>query len=291
MPVTGVIDVTGRVPGEQAQLLASVYAAAKRRGVELLLIGAIARDFITHHHWGADAGRATKDIDFAVQASTWDEYALLQDALVDEAFIRTGVAHQLEHNGVKVDLVPFGAITAPDGVLAWPPDGQPQMSTAGLLEAFQTAIVFEHRAPSAWTIRVPAPPTFLGLKVLAWADRGHDKSKDAEDIDFVLTQAGHVASLVANLYDEHQDVLELESFDTDLAIAHLLGRQAASLFLPATREKLVELLAPEVDASSTRLSTAMVQGHRPGQPDPYRLQTALARLKALHHGLTTGYVP
>lgn len=286
MPATGVIDVTGRVPGDQAQLLASVSAVAERRGVELLLIGAIARDFITHHFWGAGAGRATKDIDFAVQAASWDEYAHLQEALVEEAFTRTEVAHQLEHKGIKVDLVPFGAITAPDGVLAWPPDGQPQMNTAGLLEAFQTGITFTHRASPVWTVRVPAPPAFLGLKVLAWADRGRDKSKDAEDIDFVLTQAGNVPDLVATLYDKHNDVLELESFDTDLAIANLIGRQATTLFLPATNEKLIELLAPEVNASSTRLSTAMVQGHRPGHPDPYRLEKAVERLKALHRGLT-----
>lgn len=283
-----VIDVTGRLSAELVELLAAVSAVAAQRGMDLIMIGAIARDFITHHLWGENAGRATKDIDFAVNASSWDEYTQLKKTLVEEAtFSQTKTTHQLERKGIKVDLVPFGAIAAPNQVLTWPPKGQPQMSTAGLIEAFKTALVFEHRKP-AWKLRVPEPAAFIGLKVFAWSDRGHDKSKDAEDIDFVLVQASHVIPMITSLYDEHQAILELESFDTDLAIAHLLGRQAATLFEPTTRAKLVEVLAPETDAQRpSRLAAAMAHGHRPGAPNPTSLDRSLARLQALHRGLSS----
>lgn len=61
-----VIDVTGRVPATQLGLLGEISTVARLKHLDLLLIGAIARDFITLHRWGASAGRGTNDMEFAV---------------------------------------------------------------------------------------------------------------------------------------------------------------------------------------------------------------------------------
>lgn len=58
----------------EAAVLAEVVRAAAAVGVEVLVIGAVARDILIRHLLGARPERATKDVDVAVAVPDWAAY-------------------------------------------------------------------------------------------------------------------------------------------------------------------------------------------------------------------------
>lgn len=64
------------------RVIAAVQAGARAQGVELLLVGAAARDLLLVHVYGQRVRRATKDVDFAVALASWETFEQLQAQLV-----------------------------------------------------------------------------------------------------------------------------------------------------------------------------------------------------------------
>lgn len=99
------------------RVIAAVQAGAVAMGVELLLVGAAARDLLLVHVYGQRVRRATKDVDFAVAIASWDAYEQLQKRLMDHHGFRNDsrqlqrlfFAEPGEGCGTTIDLVPFGA--------------------------------------------------------------------------------------------------------------------------------------------------------------------------------------
>jgi len=60
------IDFSGKLPHGLVELYACVDGAAKRVDVPFLIVGAMARDLIMVHGFGAQLERGTRDVDFAV---------------------------------------------------------------------------------------------------------------------------------------------------------------------------------------------------------------------------------
>ena len=54
---------------------ADLLAHARRHRVDVLLVGAAARDMLIRHATGTLPQRATADIDIAVAVANWDAYA------------------------------------------------------------------------------------------------------------------------------------------------------------------------------------------------------------------------
>ena len=58
-----------------AAVLAEVQEIATRRGIEVMVVGAVARDIIVRSFTGTPPDRATHDVDIAVSVGTWDQFA------------------------------------------------------------------------------------------------------------------------------------------------------------------------------------------------------------------------
>lgn len=132
------LDLSGKLPPEEVAVFRLINEVAAREHIQFFVVGAKARDLVLHYAYGIPQRRATNDIDFGLLMSGWDEFDRLKRALV-----ATGkfIAHpRMEHRLLSdefsaiIDLVPFGEIENPKGVIAWhpgftvivllPPDGE-----------------------------------------------------------------------------------------------------------------------------------------------------------------------
>jgi predicted nucleotidyltransferase len=85
------------------RVIAAVQAGARAQGVELLLVGAAARDLLLVHVYDQRVRRATKDVDFAVALTSWAAYEQLQARLIDHHGSRKE-SHQNRMRGVATRL-------------------------------------------------------------------------------------------------------------------------------------------------------------------------------------------
>lgn len=220
-------------------LLTVVRRTAAELGITWMVIGAFARDLWLRIH-DIPIERATADIDIGVQVSDWSSYQRLCAALLAEPDLAAdarGVAHRLVFRGIlPLDLVPSGRI-APDGEIAWPPDGEPRMTVSGS-DHVPTADML---LPDRTVVRVCALPGLVYLKLLAWQDNPH-RTRDLEDIYLILRryiEAGHEARLEGGV---DADLVAVDDFDYDCASASLLGRDLARAMSPPAIQQILPIV-------------------------------------------------
>lgn len=230
----------------EAAVLTEVVRAAAAVGVEVLVIGAVARDILIRHLLGARPERATKDVDVAVAVADWGAYDGLTSALQRSS----GPSHRFVVDGVDVDIIPFGRIESPGRTITWP--DEMAMDVHGFAEAHRQAVVV--RLPGGLEVRVASLAAQSALKVLAWRDRCHEGDKDAIDLRTILTAASLGPNL-DDLYELHPDLLERFDYDPPLAGAARLGGDAAALLDPESADVVVGLLAGDgvIDALAARM--------------------------------------
>lgn len=228
-------------------LLAAVKTACETLGTRFVLAGATARDIQFLHLHGVKAPTATRDVDVAVCAISWEFHQrLIDELLATGQFTRDAKAQQKlifrrngDTYGVQLDLVPFGPLEAPPGAIAWPPDGDIVMNVLGFQEAVDTAQ--EVDIGEGVVVPVVTIPAFVLLKLMAWQDRRTQKSTDASDLLFVLRQFFSAGNEM-RLYDEGLDLLEACDFNAEIAAAGLLGREARDVAYPESREAVRAIL-------------------------------------------------
>ena len=115
---------------------------------------------------------------------SWTLFKRLRNELTrsDAPFRSSGAEHRFAHtSGTLVDLIPFGEIEEPEGVIRWP-ESQAVMTVIGFREADSHATRIE-LAPGV-QVRVVTIPMLVILKLVAYEDRG--KTDDLADVLFVL---------------------------------------------------------------------------------------------------------
>lgn len=99
------------------EVLQELQGVADAAGVQMLVVGATARDMLIESLEGSPPSRKTYDVDIAVLVPDWDAYRRLVAHLL-------AVPGQAEHRfsvlGVPVDVVPFGGVEDEDRNLTWP---------------------------------------------------------------------------------------------------------------------------------------------------------------------------
>ena len=124
-------------------VLSRLAQTAKAQDVDVLLVGAFARDVLFLHMHGIEPGRRTEDVDFSVQVRSWAAFDRLRKALGTAGFSPVEADHpeklRDKDTGREIDLVPFGPIAGPDQMLTWPNNG-PTWNLTGLEDAFAHAI-------------------------------------------------------------------------------------------------------------------------------------------------------
>jgi predicted nucleotidyltransferase len=227
-------------------MLRHVRDTAVQLGSEFVIAGATARDIVLWHVYGMRAERATKDVDVAVCAVSWGAHGELVKKLESTGHFKRSerVEHSLlfvdpaDGKSIALDLVPFGPLETPAGTIMWPKDKNP-MKVLGFREAVDTALKIA--VGDGLVVPVVTLPALMLLKILAWHDRRTKKNTDAPDM-YLIMRNYFEAGNSDRIWEAAPGLLELHGFDTNLASAALLGRDAWETALPATREAVIPLL-------------------------------------------------
>lgn len=228
-------------------ILRRVDVVTRKLGIDYFVGGALARDLILLHVFGRDTGRATRDVDLGVCIDDWDRLDALRGHLIEGGYfaVQPGVAHRLIYRaadnafGIPLDLLPFGGVEHSDGTIAWPPAMDVVMNVAGFAEARTSALMVE--IADNFVVPVPSLPSLAVLKLIAWRDRHMETSKDATDF---LLMARHYADAgnFDRLYETESTLLQAVDFDPELAGAMLLGKDAATVSSPGTKQIVMGIL-------------------------------------------------
>ena len=157
--------------------------------LNLYVVGATARDMIMKLLDETESKRKTKDLDVAIALSDWSQFNNLSEVL-QKNYFHKGKAKQKfsykgEHheNDYEVDIVPFGEIA--DGeIIAWPPDGTPEMSVKCFTDVMEHAIPV--KINEEFTVYIASLAGQFLIKLDSWMDRHDRDHKDAEDMYYIL---------------------------------------------------------------------------------------------------------
>lgn len=229
-----------------AALLLSVHNVAAELGIPFFVVGATARDLLLWYGHGIRPGRATQDIDFGFSVSSWEQYDELKMAPVATGEIAAiGEKQRMHFRGnTKVDVLPFGQIVGSAEKITWRPDSDTELNLLGFEEAFENSIVVKISSDPLVEVKIASAVGLVLLKLFAWDDRKAG-NKDAIDLGILIRSYMEVGN-GSRIYDEHDDLLNNEDFDYEVAGAHLLGRDLANICQSDTRKKILEILEREL---------------------------------------------
>lgn len=252
------------LPEPLLTLIRALDQVAKQLEIRYFVIGATARDILMEHVYGVETTRATRDVDFAVAVSSWEEFNRLKAQLIAVGgFIPGANAHRLTFgeglHAYPLDLVPFDGVEE-DGEIAWPPKGDFVMNVTGYTEAYNSALDVEV-APN-FPVKIVSLPAMAVLKILAWNDRP-DREKHASDVLLILRNY-HQVGQSDRLYAEAMDLLELYDYDIELSGAGLLGRDAKRDTAQETRTQVMAVF--DNDRSFEKFNSQMMKSHN-GDPE------------------------
>jgi predicted nucleotidyltransferase len=218
-----------------AFVLEEILAHAQRLDIEIMLVGAVARDILIRHYVGQDPARVTVDVDIAAAVASWVDV----DHLTASLRATPRVPHKFVVRGMDVDIIPFGRIESTERTITWPNDHK--MDVFGFQEALNAAI--QVKLPGGLTIAVASLPAQSLLKLFAWRGRHYRNTRDAIDLKTIL-HAYHEGPYHDALYTEHSELLERHDFDPATAGAERIGLEASAL-LPLDDRHVVDLLSSE----------------------------------------------
>jgi predicted nucleotidyltransferase len=103
-----------------SDLIADIRSKVPR--IDILLVGAAARDLLLFYAHGIKAARGTEDIDLAFALASWSHFEKLRTSLLSSDVFRShpsGLHKLLYRSDVAVDLIPYGELENGDGTISW----------------------------------------------------------------------------------------------------------------------------------------------------------------------------
>lgn len=243
-------DISGRIDPEIISVLKNITDVTDELGIPFIVVGAFARDVIFEHLHGIHTARATRDIDIGVEVHSWEAFKLLTDTMLElDHLTAAKQPHRFEvvSSAILIDIVPYGSISDEAKQICWPPDHERVMSMLGFEEAWQSALTVRISTEPPLDIRIPSMAALTLLKIISWDDAYPHRSRDAEDLYFMLDNCGKTQDMQFKLYETHPYLLEQEGFDPDLAAVRLLGQEIAQLCSSRTRHAVQDILIRESD--------------------------------------------
>ncbi|HPX51646.1 MAG TPA: nucleotidyl transferase AbiEii/AbiGii toxin family protein, partial [Deltaproteobacteria bacterium] len=251
------------------------------------IVGAMARDIVLELCYQLPARRSTRDLDIGVEVAGWEEYQRLSMALVSSGkFVSGRAPHILKYGELRVDIVPFGEISADQRSITWPPDHTVVMNILGFKEAYDHSLEIQVHDNPILVVKVPTVPGMALMKIISWHDMYPERQKDAEDLLFIMDHYAHAGN-EDRLFGPEIDIMEQEGFDLAMAGIRLLGRDMAYMATVDTRKQVMEILAEELDdPSNHHLIMDMV---RPSYLESKRFEEVRSMLERLRQGFVGVY--
>jgi len=258
------LDLTDKLDDITSATLSMVDEAATICKLPYIVVGATARDMVLHHGYGTPIERATKDIDFAVKVDSWERFNALKAQLLDTDFTSTHTQHRLmSPANIPVDIVPFGGVQQHNSDIVWPPNGDVVMNVMGFQEAIDNAQQVLIRNNPKVICPVVTPEGLILLKLISWADRAVNlRTKDANDIRYLLTTFYSVKNVKDHIYDE-ENVAETERYgwQPELAACSVLGKACSKIVSNNTRIEILKLNDFSNDKNINRIVEDMSAGN------------------------------
>lgn len=269
------INIAGNLPGGLVQLYSAVSAAASDSGIKILVVGAMARDLVLVHGYGAKLERGTRDVDFGIQVAHWDDFTRLSSSLALQGVVPDATqAHKFNFTDLagltwEIDIVPFGSIADTNSTIRWPPDQAFVMSVLGFSEALDHAMTVRISDTPVLDISVASPAGVSLLKLVAWLDREvEQRPKDALDIGYLIQTYTKIPVIFDAVYE--QGFMEAQGWDEDKASAMKLGSDAGAMASKTTREFLEKRLFTQ-PLIKERFAREMQSSSRPSLDRCYEL--------------------
>ncbi len=255
-------DISGKIETSYIDALLAIKEIADHLNIPFFIVGATARDFLLGYSHNIKAPRMTTDIDLGVKVPDWGKFKTLTDTmLADRKFTKDKENQRYIYNDILIDIVPFGDISDENKTVKWPPEHEIILSTLGFDEAYKFSVLFRLSSDPLLEVRVPTLPGLSIMKLISWNEKYPDRTKDAEDLLFIMENYVDVIDQ-NNLYVKEATLLEEEDFDNQIACIRLLGRDIAKISNTDTLDKIKEILSIETaEQSHYRLISNMVNVH------------------------------
>jgi predicted nucleotidyltransferase len=246
-------DISGKIEPGVLEALQEIDAVAQSLGLPFMLVGAKARDLFFAESFGIQSGRATRDVDLAIQVSSWNEYdALVNRLLAGKNFVRDRVIkHRLQYKDYpQVDIIPFGEIEDPPGSVSWSDDGLTSMCTVGFKDASESCVTIRLKSGPDLDIRVPVPAGMAIMKLVSWHEKYPERQNDATDLIFLMKEYVNAGN-ETRLFEEDADVVAMDGFDFEMASPRLLGRDIARIASVRTLAAVEHIIDAETNPDSS----------------------------------------
>jgi len=165
------------------------------------------------------------DIDLGIRVSSWDQFDQLINKLeLSRKFKKTKVKQRIIYKNTLIDIVPFGSISNKNEKISWPPENKVVMSVIGFNEVYINSTLARLQNSPMLEVKISTLPGLAILKLLAWNDNFPKRSRDAEDLLFIMMKYEYT-EIEDKLYKSELKLLEDEDFDNQIAGIVLLGKE------------------------------------------------------------------
>ncbi len=236
-------------------------------GIRYLVVGAMARDLVLVHGYGASIERGTRDVDFGINVSSWDDFNALRNRLLETGYQPDPKRiYKLIHEDEaglpwEIDILPFGDIADADTSIAWPPKQEFVMNVLGFMEAAEHALQIQISGDPKMIIPVASPAGICILKLVAWLDREKEyKAKDATDFGYLIQSYTKIPEIFEAVYED--GCMEAQEWDEIKASAMKLGQDAGAIALPATLSFLTKELFEQSERKEQFARDMQGQGNK-----------------------------
>ena len=223
------IDISGKIDSSYISAIKEIKKVADSQEISFFIIGALARDIIMEYFYEIKAPRITMDIDLGIKVSSWDKFNKLINTLEKSGeFKRLKEKHRILYNDIIIDIIPFGDISDKNERIIWPPENEVVMSVMGFNEVYNYSTLVKLQNSPTLEVKITTLPGLAILKLFAWRDSFPNRSKDAEDLLFIMKNYEN-AGIFEKLYESELHLLESEDFDNQIAGIVLLGKEMSKI--------------------------------------------------------------
>ena len=244
------IDISGKINSSYISAIKEIKKVADSQEISFFIIGALARDIIMEYFYEIKAPRRTMDIDLGIKVSSWDRFSKLINTLEKSGeFKRLKEKHRILYNDIIIDIVPFGDISDKNERIIWPPENEVVMSVMGFNEVYNYSTLVRLQNSPTLEVKITTLPGLAILKLFSWRDSFPNRSKDAEDLLFIMKNYEN-AGIFEKLYESELHLLESEDFDNQIAGIVLLGKEMSKICTNQTFVYLRKIINEETSKNS-----------------------------------------